>query len=49
METEDILAVIIISYFAIAPTYLMYVWLSSIYWLITKTVPHLVAHLKLIF
>ena len=48
METEDILALIIISYFVIAPTYLIYVCLSNIYWLVAKTVPHLVAHLKLL-
>ena len=45
METEDILAVINISYFIIAPTYLTYVCLSSIHWLVTKTPFHLIAHL----
>lgn len=45
MESEDILAVIIISYFIIAPTYLTYIFLSSVYWLITKTSLDFIAHL----
>ena len=45
METEDILAVIIIVYFLIIPVVLGWMTLSSMYWLVTKTPFHLIAHL----
>lgn len=48
MESEDFLALIIVSYFLIAPNYLIYVSLTSIYWLVTKTFFHLTTHLELL-